>query len=720
MSESLSPNFTWLLTQLTRIEGVKPLPRAKARQLGARWDDEASVTDSRACVEALFTESGLQCLPWADRPSAESLPMLVIMPGLGLHLLHAGGPQQGWLLVGPTGRQRLRSFPDGVTFMPIRVCARSKDALTARALLRSIFFADRQWLVFATVATIVGNLLALGVSLYSMQVYDRVIPTHGISTLVVLTVAAGIAITLELLLKLARSAIVHASLSRIDESLSHGLFARFLRVRLDQLPPNVGVLSGQLRGYETLRGFVSMLALYLMADAPFALLFLVGIYWISGPQLASVVLVFLVVSLVVGLLFRRRIEAAAQAGMGSGNRKQGLLIEAVGGAEGIKSTGASWHFQSRWNNASRDAIEQDGTVRKLSEMASYLGASLQQAAYVVLVATGAYIAGDANITTGALVACSILSGRVLAPIGMLPGLLVQSGHAKAALKGLEDVFKLHQDNHAMASPLVPERIEGRFTLDDVTFAYGPEAPPIKLAKLVIASGEKVAILGTVGAGKSTLLRILAGLYQPHTGKVLLDDLDIQQIARERLCDDLGYLPQQVSLFAGSLRDNLLLGIPSVNDEALLSTAKATGLLDFVTRHPQGLDMRLADGGVGLSGGQRQLVALTRLVLAQPTLWLLDEPTASMDASTEARCLNVLVAAIRPTHTAVIVTHKPALLKLVDRIVVITPDGVAMDGPRDEILCQLEGRPKAAQATPPQPPAAPQLLLPIAFKRSVTS
>lgn len=702
MSKLLSPSVTWLLTQLTRIQGVSALPRVKAAHLARQWDDDASLADGRAWVEALFTHMGLQCLPWHEQPHAESLPMLVIMPGLGLHLLYAGNVQDGWLLEGPFGRQRLRHFPPDVSFMPIRVCVRAEDTVTARTLLSAIFFADRQWLAFAALATVLGNVLALGVSLFSMQVYDRVIPTQGISTLVVLTVAAGFAIILELLLKLARSAIVHASLSRIDEQLSHNLFARFLRVRLDQLPPNVGVLSGQLRGYETLRGFVSVLALYLMADAPFALLFLVGIYWISGAQLASVVLLFLVLSLATGLLFRHRIDAAAQAGMGVGNRKQGLLIEAVTGAEAIKATGAAWQFQARWNSESQEVIEQDGVVRKLSEMASYLGASLQQAAYVGLVATGAYIAGEANLTTGALVACSILSGRVLAPIGMLPGLLVQSGHAKAALKGLEGVFALHQDNHAVASPLVPERIAGSYALREVSFAYTPESPPVTIPTLTIAAGEKVAILGTVGAGKSTLLRILAGLYRPRAGQVLLDDLDIQQIARERLCDDMGYLPQQVSLFAGSLRDNLLLGSPGVSDDTLLRVANTTGLLEFVTQHSQGLDLRLAEGGVGLSGGQRQLVALTRVLLAKPTLWLLDEPTASMDATTEGRCLAALQAAMQPAHTALIVTHKPALLRLVDRIIVMTPSGIAMDGPRDEVLRQLEGRPNVAHAAAPVP------------------
>lgn len=690
MTNNSSSHSLWLLEQLSRIKGAKSLSRANALTFAKRLQEDASMPECQAWINFVFTEYGLQMQPWSEQPREEVLPMLALIPGKGACLVYGGTKEDGWLVDSVEGRQTVKRFVEGAIFIPVRAHVLSKQDRTAGSLLRAVFFEKKHWLAFATLATILGNLLALAVSLYSMQVYDRVIPTNGVSTLIVLTTAAAFAICLDLLLKLARSTIVNASLNGIDEKLSHGLFARLLRIRMDQFPPNVGSLASQLRGYETIRGFVSTLTLYLIADAPFALLFLVGIYFIGGAQLAGVVVIFLLLSLVSGLLFRRRIETAAHSGIGLGNRKHGMLIEAVEGAELIKANSASWQFQARWNAVSQNAIEHDGKVRKLSEMASYLGGAIQQASYIGLIACGAYVAGEANLTTGALVACSILSGRVLAPIGMLPGLLVQSGHSKAALKNLNAVFGLHSDNHDVLSPMIPDSISGRYNLRNVSFGYTPEIKSLTIPNLDIAAGEKIAILGTVGAGKSTLLRVLSGLYKPQEGQVLLDGLELQQISRQRLCDDLGYLPQQISLFSGTLRDNLLLGTPGCSDEKLLQVSRETGLLDLIGRHPKGFDLPIAEGGAGLSGGQRQLVSLTRLLLAEPALWLLDEPTASMDAATEERCLTALGSAMQDKHTVVIVTHKPALLGLVNRIIVMTPDGISLDGPRDLVLNHLKG------------------------------
>lgn len=706
----------WLIEQLSRLADVKSLPRAKKTGLIASWKREHPVKEQKKWVEDVLRELELQVLPWTGQPDPSSLPMLMIMPGVGLCMVYAGGGDNDWLVCEPSGQQRLRHIPAGMHFIPIRGLEKKKSTSAAK-LFKSIFFADRQWLIFAVIATIVGNLLALGVSLYSMQVYDRVIPTHGTSTLIVLTMAAGFAVTLELLLKLTRSVIVNSALNDIDVKLSHGLFERLLRIRMDQFPSSVGTLSGQLRGYETLRGFASTLTLYLIADAPFALLFLVAIFSIGGANIASVVLVFLAASIGVGLIFRRGIETAAKSGTGAANQKLGLLVETAEGAECIKSSGASWLFQSRWNRVAQEAIYQDGRVRKLSETASYIGASMQQLAYVGLIAAGAYFASDAHLTTGALVACSILSGRVLAPIGMLPGILVQSGHAKAAYKNLKAVFDLHADNHAVASPLIPESIAGGYTLHDVSFSYTADSPPISIKCLDVQPGEKIAILGTVGAGKSTLLRILAGIYQPKSGNVLLDGLDIQQISRARLSDEIGYLPQQISLFSGTLRDNLLLGLPGCRDSKILEAAKETGLLSVISKHPKGLDLPISEGGSGLSGGQRQLVALTRLLLEQPTLWLLDEPTASMDTTTEKRCLAALRKNIQKDHTAIFVTHKLALLSLVDRIVVMKSTGIALDGPRDVVLQKLRRKkPTVTHPTQHAKTTKPMPMMPIAFIR----
>ena len=302
---------------------------------------------------------------------------------------------------------------------------------------------------------------------------------------------------------------------------------------------------------------------------------------------------------------------------------------------------------------------------------------------------------EGHVTMGALIACSILSGRALTPAGMLPGLMVQYAHAKAALEGLEKVYALQSDNAGIAQPLLPDHLRGHYRLEAVRYSYqssstllGSTQNALDIAQLVIQSGEKIAVLGMVGSGKSTLLRLLSGLYQPRAGRILLDDLELSHISRQRLSEQVGYLQQDHRLFQGTLKDNLLIGLADSGDDALILAARETGLIHLITEHPLGLHLPIAEGGKGLSGGQRQLVALTRLVLTRPRIWLLDEPTASMDGESEQRCIELLKQHIQTQHTMVLVTHKPALIPLADRVIVMARQRVLLDGPRDAVLQKL--------------------------------
>lgn len=289
---------------------------------------------------------------------------------------------------------------------------------------------------------------------------------------------------------------------------------------------------------------------------------------------------------------------------------------------------------------------------------------------------------------GSLIACSILSGRALSPVAQIPGLIVQAAHSKASLDMLEKVFALETDNHDIDRPLIPGSMLGQFDLERVRFAY-PGAPKgLAIQSLKINPGEKVGVIGPIGAGKSTLLRLLSGMYRANEGRVLLDSLDIDQISRAFLGDKIGYLQQDHRLFSGTLRENLLIGIPDPGDDVIKKAAETSGLLSVISGHPKGLDLPIAEGGKGLSGGQRQLVAFTRLLISQPAVWLLDEPTASMDTATEARCMQVLQQTVKPEDTLVLVTHKTNLLSLVNRLIVIANHQIVMDGPRDEIIQRL--------------------------------
>jgi ATP-binding cassette subfamily C protein LapB len=569
-------------------------------------------------------------------------------------------------------------------------------AHTAYALFRNALVARKDIFVQAAAASLLANLLALAAALYSMQVYDRVIPTQGISTLLVLTVGVLIAIVLELIVKFARAHVLESGVKGMDLELSDAIFARLLGIRMDQFPASVGTLSAQLRSYEMIRRFASSATLYLVVDTPFALIFLAVIALLAGAKMAAIPVVFFALALAIGLLYRQRIARHAESGNAAANHKLGLLVETVESAESIKAAGAGTRQLERWNTLSRQAVDDDVQIQRYSEQATYLAAFMQQASYILLVAIGAWIAStSSDLTMGGLIACAILSGRVLGPIAALPGLIVQWAHARSALDSLEKVFALQGDNHAVARPLSPELIHGEWRIENLKFAYPGRPRPLSLPLTLIRPGEKVAIIGPIGAGKSTLLKLMAGLFAPGEGQVLLDGLDIQQIDRAHLSARLGYLPQDVKLLAGSLRDNLMVGLGDVNETALLDASRGIGLDQLIASHPQGLDMPIFEGGKGVSGGQKQLIALTRLLLSRPAAWLLDEPTAAMDEATEQKSLAALRQAIAPEHTLILVTHKPVLLGLVDRFIVLLPGGGVIDGPKAAVLDRL--RQSAAQA-----------------------
>ncbi|MFN4166488.1 MAG: ATP-binding cassette domain-containing protein [Ferrovibrio sp.] len=566
---------------------------------------------------------------------------------------------------------------------------RMPGARTAYALFRETLLARRHIFVQAAVASLLANTLALAAAFYSMQVYDRVIPTQGLSTLTVLTVGVLIAITLELVVKLARAHVLEAAIKGMDLELSHAIFARLLKIRLDQFPASVGTLSAQLRSYELIRRFASSAALYLAVDTPFALLFLFVIALLAGFQMALIPLAFFVLAIAIGLFYRQRIARHAETGNAAANRKLGLLVETVENAESIKATNSGERQMRHWDAINRQSVDDDIQIQRYSEQATYLAAFMQQVSYVMLIAAGAWIASTTtDLTMGGLIACAILSGRVLGPVAMLPGLIVQWAHARAALDSLEKVFALQNDNHAVVRPLMPENIRGEWRIENLKFNWPGRPRPLTLPPIVIRPGEKVALIGPVGSGKSTLLKLMAGLYAPTEGQILLDGLDIQQIDRAHLSARLGYLPQDIKLLAGTLRDNLTAGLPNITESALLEAARATGLDQLIASHPRGLDMPIFEGGSGVSGGQKQLIALTRLLLANPSAWLLDEPTAAMDEATEQKSLAALRRAIRPEHTLILVTHKPLLLDLVERLIVLLPGGGVMDGPKQAVLDHL--------------------------------
>ena len=351
---------------------------------------------------------------------------------------------------------------------------------------------------------------------------------------------------------------------------------------------------------------------------------------------------------------------------------------------------------SRWLNTTDEARVHDLDMRKVSEHSQFVIGSLHQVSYILIIATGALKVSGGELSMGGLIACSILSGRILTPSSKIPNMLVQWGHVKAALQGLDRMWSLEDDHYGVDQPVVVEKVMGQFHFQDVLVNYD-ERTAVNIKDLKIKPGEKIGIIGPVGAGKSTLLKLLSGLFKPTSGRVMLDGIDLSHISKPIIAEQIGYVQQEGRLFSGTLRENLILGLVDPGDDAILYAAEISGLQQaLIAKHPMGLQCPIAEGGTGLSGGQKQLVNLTKVFLRQPKIWLLDEPTASIDRTFELKVTAALKQNIKSDNTLVLITHKPEMLSLVDRVIVVVDNKIMLDGPKEPVLQKLQE--KTQQAT----------------------
>jgi len=679
----------------------KALPEGEEAKGGTAW---------RAPLKTIARHLGVRSPVWLEAPDPARLPALLFARSghragqWGLLRSQNGSGQwvsEWW----DEGTQRWQEQADDT--LDLHGIARFRVSQPFAAgtsptyqLIRQEVLGQKRSLRDIVLGGIMINLVALAASFYSMHVYDRVVPTGAEQTLLVLTLGVLVAVLFEMATRQVRSRLYERLIDQVDQRLSRTIFMRFLAIRMDQMPQSVGALAAQLRGYETVRSFFTSMTTNLLIDAPFALLFVAIIGFIAGP-LAAIPAFFLLLSLVFELYQKSRVEACANESMQANNQKTGVLVETVEGAETIKSGQGGWRMLSRWMNITDRARANEMEMRSVTERTQHLTAAFQQLSYVVLVASGALLISRGELTMGGLIACSILSGRVLSPIAAVPGQLVLWSHTKAALQGLDRLWSLQGDHHGQQQPVVVHEIRGHYRFESVVIHYGHHKA-LSVAGLNIRAGEKVGVLGPVGAGKTSLLRLLSGMYKPQEGRVLLDDLDLDHVGKPTLAEHMAYVGQDGRLFSGTLRDNLLLGLLDPGDEAILEAARTSGLLQSViARHPKGLAQEIHEGGTGLSGGQRQLVNLTRAFLRRPRIWLLDEPTASMDRQLEIKVMQALKSAFRPGDTVVLVTHKAEMLDLVDRVIVVADHQIQLDGPKQQVLQRLQT---------PDPSAPPALAL----------
>ncbi|PID37798.1 MAG: type I secretion system permease/ATPase [Pseudomonadales bacterium] len=699
---SLQNDLIFSVAHILTLQGY-PVDNIRLRDV-VQTMSEKSNFDSLASLIEVLQGVGIDDLPVVlEQPDAAFLPLVGFHHKLGWGVIDSQTPQGNWHFT-QSSRDTSHTASEFAVICRLNLSGEhlAKKQATFTELLKSNLKNYKGIIIEAVVASFMINMLALATSLFSMQVYDRVIPTSAQQTLIVLASGVALVILFESFMKFTRSKIMDKMVVGLDQYLSREVFQRLLKVRIDQMPGSVGSMAAQLRGYEQVRGFFTASTLFGLVDIPMSIIFITLISVIGSPIVAIVPVVAACIAIMMGLYSRKKIDEIAAVGASASYYKTGLLVETVEGVETIKAGGGNWKFLSRWLNVMNITVKNDLDMKHANDYLSYFSQMLQQASYVGIVIVGSFVVINKGMTMGGLIACSILGGRILAPVMQLPGLLVQSSHAKAALKNIESLFALEQDNHGVNYPLAPKIIEGNFQCDDLVYNYlGNDRPAVNVPNLTINAGEKIAILGPIGSGKSTLLKILSGLYAPTQGRVLLDGLDMQQISRETLNEQLGYLQQDHRLFQGTLRENLLIGMPAPSDDVINEAMQKTGLIKLVSSHSSGLDLPISEGGRGLSGGQKQLVAFTRLLLTKPKVFFLDEPTASMDNRQEQQCLRVLNEELKNGQTLIVSTHKTALLELVDRLIIMDNQQIVMDGPKDAVLKQLMQNEQGKQRPQPQ-------------------
>ncbi|MFZ5551216.1 MAG: type I secretion system permease/ATPase [Pseudomonadota bacterium] len=541
------------------------------------------------------------------------------------------------------------------------------------------------------VAAALINLFALASPIFTMNVYDRVVPNSAVETLWSLAIGMVIVLGADLLLRKLRSRFVDEASARIDIQISATLMERVLGMRLEHRPESVGSFASNLRGFEQVRDLIASSTVTALIDLPFALLFLLVIFIIS-PWLAIPVIVGFGAVLAFGWVIQGRLHALAETTYRASAARNATLIEALTGIETIKTQGAEGAIQSRWERANVFLAGTNVKMRALSNGATYLTNWAMQMVTVVTVVAGVYLIGERMATMGGLIAVGMLASRALAPAGQIVALLMQYQGARTALEGLEKIMAqpIERESEAQGKAYIHRAtLRGEIEFRNVSFKYpGRDDNAIEHLSLKVNPGERVALIGRVGSGKSTLLRLMMGLYRPSEGAVLLDGIDLNQLDPADLRKNVGCVSQDVLLFYGSLRENITFGLPFADDGSVLAAAEVAGLSEFVNRHPHGFDMNVGERGERLSGGQRQAVGLARAVLHNTPVLLLDEPTSAMDFSTEAQITRRL-AEFSAGKTVVLVTHRTSLLALVDRVIVVDGGKVVADGPRDRIMEALQ-------------------------------
>ncbi|HYC49369.1 MAG TPA: type I secretion system permease/ATPase [Burkholderiales bacterium] len=545
-------------------------------------------------------------------------------------------------------------------------------------------------------ATVLINVFALASPLFFMNVYDRVVPNQAMETLWVLTIGIAIVFAFDLVLKVIRGYFIDVVGRRADLALSAALFARVMDLKLDQPRQPVGTLANNLREFESLREFFTSATLASIIDLPFALLFIAMIFWIGGFWMTLPVLIAIPIVVLVGLALQPALRDHIKRSFAATEAKYATVIETLAAIEHVKHLNAASQLQRRWESLVDFVARESLTARVLSAFALHFTGWIQAASGIAVLIVGAYLAADGKLTLGALIACAIIASRAVAPLTQLAGLLTRYHTATTALNALNKIMEAPIEREPGKTFVHRRRLDGRIDFRAVTFRYpGQQVDALREASFAIAPGSRVGVIGRMGSGKSTLAKLLIGLHHPQAGNVLIDGIDSRQIDPTDLRRNIGYMPQNVVLFSGTVRQNLTMGAPNTDDAAMLRAVQLVGLDEHLNKHPEGFDMPVGERGDALSGGQKQAVALARALLSDPPVLLLDEPTAAMDTGTEEQ-FKARLARVLEGRTLIVVTHRESMLTLVDRLIVMDGGRVVAAGPKTDVLQALaQGRVRKA-------------------------
>lgn len=546
----------------------------------------------------------------------------------------------------------------------------------------------RHFYVESMVATVVANILTLASVFFTMNVYDRVVPTQAYASLWTLAIGTTVAILMEFIMRWLKARLVDLGGKKADLAINATLLREVMSIRLENRPQSVGMFASSMRDFESLRDFFSSASLVVLADMPFVLMYLILIGIVSGP-LAWIPALAVPILVIQGLWAQKPLMTAMRANMKESGDKQSVLVESVLNLELLKAHNAESYLQRRWEASNKAGSDSYKEIRSITNWIMGCTTALTQLVTVAMVVAGVYMIHANLLTLGGLIASVILAGRALGPLGAVMSLASRYQQAVSSLETLDGLMKRPRDRMVGRTYVIPESIKGSLEAQSVEFGYPGEhaIPVIKRLSIKVDAGQHVALLGRVGSGKSTLLRLMAGLYTPLAGSVRLDGVEMQQIEPAEVRSCMGYVGQDPQLFMGTLRENMVLSETWISDSKIIEVLKSLNLYEMVAAHPRGLDMPITEAGGGLSGGQRQLLSIARMMLRDPQLVFMDEPTANMDGNTEAHVIAVLKVWLKG-RTLLMSTHRPQLLEWADQVAVIEAGQCVMIGPKQEMIDKL--------------------------------